>query len=76
MSRDEGPRTALFGRTRGREVDGPMLPAGAVTPRNPRGEPTGHYTGRCGGCGSKDLWDDNGAYGCNDCGKFWCGFAG
>jgi len=35
---------------------------------NPDGEPTGHYTGRCRECGSKDLWDDNLHYGCNDCG--------
>ncbi len=34
----------------------------------------GHYTGRCGRCGSSDLWDDNTAYGCNKCGAFWCGF--
>jgi hypothetical protein len=34
----------------------------------------GHYTGKCGHCGSNDLWDDNLAYGCNSCGKFWCGF--
>ena len=45
-----------------------------------RGDPkpipgTGHYTGKCGKCGSSDLWDDNGAYGCNACGAFWCGFA-
>ena len=30
-------------------------------------EPTGHFTGRCVHCGSKDLWDDNLAYGCNCC---------
>ncbi len=35
-------------------------------------EPRGHYTGRCGKCGSKDLWDDNSAYGCNSCSSFWC----
>lgn len=34
---------------------------------NPRNEPTGHFTGRCVHCGSKDLWDDNLAYGCNCC---------
>lgn len=33
----------------------------------------GHYTGRCGYCGSSNLWDDNHAYGCNDCGRFWIG---
>lgn len=38
--------------------------------RNPENEPTGHYTGRCRKCGSKNLWDDNLAYGCNDCGAF------
>ena len=34
---------------------------------NPKNEITGNYTGRCDGCGSKDLWDDNLTYGCNDC---------
>lgn len=37
---------------------------------NPRREPTGHFTGRCGRCGSDDLWDDNLHYGCNACGAF------
>lgn len=35
---------------------------------SPDGEPTGSHTGRCGNCGSKDLWEDNIAYGCNSCG--------
>lgn len=39
-------------------------------PRNPDNEPTGHYTGRCRKCGSRNLWDDNLTYGCNDCGTF------
>lgn len=34
---------------------------------NPKGEKTGHHTGRCMYCGSDDLWDDNLAYGCNCC---------
>lgn len=34
---------------------------------NPRGERVGHFTGRCAHCGSTNLWDDNLAYGCNDC---------
>lgn len=38
---------------------------------NPRGEPSGHFTGRCKDCGSTNLWDDNSAYGCNTCGQFW-----
>lgn len=33
----------------------------------------GHYTGRCGHCGSSNLWDDNSAYGCNSCGRMWVG---
>lgn len=37
---------------------------------NPKSEPTGHFTGRCSQCGSKDLWDDNLHYGCNCCGAF------
>lgn len=36
---------------------------------NPNNEPTGHYSGRCSFCGSKDLWDDFLAYGCNTCGR-------
>lgn len=35
---------------------------------NPQHAPSGHYTGRCGQCGSTDLWDDCTAYGCNGCG--------
>lgn len=38
---------------------------------NPHNKPTGHYTGRCGKCGSTDLWDDNHAYGCNCCGAMY-----
>ena len=46
------------------------LPKREFNPRNPNNEPTGHYTGRCRKCGSNNLWDDNLAYGCNDCGSF------
>ena len=35
---------------------------------NPNNEPTGHHTGRCGKCGSRDLWDDETFYGCRTCG--------
>jgi hypothetical protein len=38
---------------------------------NPDNLPTGHFTGRCGECGSKDLWDDNLTYGCDCCGAIW-----
>jgi len=38
---------------------------------NPNNEPTGHYTGRCGKCGSNNLWDDATAYGCNCCEAFF-----
>lgn len=34
---------------------------------NPHAEPVGDYTGRCRHCGSRDLWTDNLAYGCNSC---------
>ncbi len=44
----------------------------AYNPRNPNNEPTGHYTGRCKHCGSNNLWDDNLAYGCRDCGALLC----
>ena len=37
---------------------------------NPNRERVGAFTGRCGHCGSSDLWDDNLAYGCNKCGAF------
>jgi hypothetical protein len=37
---------------------------------NPEAKPCGHFTGRCGKCGSSDLWDDNLHYGCNSCGAF------
>ena len=40
---------------------------------NPENKPVGHFTGRCGHCGSDDLWDDNLAYGCNSCGAFLAG---
>lgn len=35
---------------------------------NPKNEPVGPFTGRCGHCGGNDIWDDNLAYGCNSCG--------
>ena len=35
---------------------------------NPHDEPVGPWTGRCPHCGSRDLWDDNLAYGCDGCG--------
>lgn len=41
------------------------------TVENPNNERTGHYTGRCARCGSKDLWDDASAYGCNKCGALF-----
>ena len=34
-------------------------------------EPKGHHTGRCGKCGSSDLWEDNTTYGCNACGAIF-----
>lgn len=40
---------------------------------NPSNEPTGDFTGRCGRCGSNDLWDDNLSYGCNNCSMFKIG---
>lgn len=38
---------------------------------NPNGEPVGHYIGRCMKCESRDLWDDDTAYGCNSCGAWF-----
>ncbi len=38
-----------------------------VSDHNPNKERTGHFTGRCGTCGSKHLWDDASAYGCKCC---------
>ena len=52
----------------------PLLPRseselGALRRRNnPDDKPVGPFTGRCAHCGSKNLWDDNLAYGCRDCG--------
>jgi hypothetical protein len=57
----------------------PNLPYKEVNPNN---EPIGHFTGRCGTCGSKDLWKDNQKlkrtingrwvwYSCNNCGGSW-----
>ncbi len=40
---------------------------------NPAGRPTGDCTGRCWRCGSRNLWTDNLAYGCHDCGMIRCG---
>jgi len=40
---------------------------------NPNNQPVGHFTGRCQYCHSSDLWDDNSAYGCNCCGRWWTG---
>lgn len=33
---------------------------------NPNKEPVGVFTGRCGRCASKNLWDDVSAWGCQD----------
>ena len=41
--------------------------AAARRRNNQNNEPVGHFTGRCAHCGSNNLWDDNLAYGCNDC---------
>ena len=38
---------------------------------NPKNEPYGHFTGRCPRCASRNLWDDNTAYGCNSCGAIF-----
>lgn len=42
-----------------------------IKANNPNGEATGDFTGRCGRCGSKDLWDDVSMYGCNCCGAMF-----
>ena len=44
----------------------------AMRRNNPKNEPVGPYTGRCAKCGSKNLWDDETAYGCKDCGEVVC----
>ncbi len=38
---------------------------------NPDGKPVGHFTGRCMGCESDNLWSDDAAYGCKCCGAFY-----
>jgi hypothetical protein len=35
-----------------------------------RTAPRGIFTGRCGRCGSSDIWDDNLHWGCKTCGAF------
>jgi hypothetical protein len=52
--------------SRGRRY--PNKPASEV---NPKREPVGPYTGRCKRCQSDDLWDDQAAYGCNNCGAVY-----
>jgi hypothetical protein len=44
------------------EVEGKPYPEG------PALSGCGDYTGKCGRCGSTDLWDDCTAYGCKTCG--------
>lgn len=54
--------------------DNPTTPEqirGMRQTQNPRNEPVGHFTGRCKHCGSRDLWDDNSAYGCRTCGRIF-----
>ena len=52
----------------------PKLPDSAAelaelrSSNNPSAEHVGAFSGRCPHCGSRDLWDDNLAYGCNCCG--------
>jgi hypothetical protein len=46
----------------------PLALAALRLRNNPNNEPVGPYTGRCAHCGSANLWDDNLAYGCDDCG--------
>jgi len=38
---------------------------------NPNNELTGHHTGRCARCSSKDLWHDVTVYGCECCGAVY-----
>lgn len=59
MSRDDQRTDGIWGRP---------VEQSEFDRNNPKKEPVGHFTGRCARCGSKDLWDDNLAYGCNNCG--------
>jgi len=43
-------------------------PNKSVREVNPNNEPYGAYTGRCSRCQSDNLWDDQSAYDCNNCG--------
>lgn len=56
-----------------KEITAPSQLALEKQKNNPNNEPMGHFTGRCWKCGSNDLWDDNLAYGCNNCGAFPAG---
>jgi hypothetical protein len=63
LSRDDDYWVALERR---RMLDG-MTPE--QRRNNPNGERMGPYSGRCGKCGSKNLWEDNLVSGCNNCGR-------
>ena len=49
----------------------PLIPQDGVHKRvitlNGSAVEVGDFTGRCFECGSQNLWDDETAYGCNDC---------
>jgi glutamate dehydrogenase/leucine dehydrogenase len=47
--------------------DDPKWLAEQMKQNNPNNEPVGHFTGRCMRCGSRNLWDDAAAYGCDNC---------
>ncbi len=49
----------------------PEQQAQIVERNNPDHKPIGPYTGRCGRCGSSDMWDDVTWYGCNCCGAWF-----
>jgi hypothetical protein len=56
---------------RDKDVPDPAVLAARMAKNNPNNEPVGHFTGRCAACGSKHLWDDATAYGCEDCGAIY-----
>jgi hypothetical protein len=44
-----------------------LIPEDGEKTRMLDGQKVGDFTGRCFNCGSTNQWDDETAYGCNDC---------
>lgn len=67
MSRDRSDPLPFFDAI----TDRSKYPNKTPSETNPQKKPVGSFTGRCKRCGSNDLWDDQTAYGCNNCGAVY-----